>query len=60
MPFTEANIENAIIELFHDYLEYDYTKSIEDDASKCNICTLKCTLEELVVWRYLKDNPRAT
>lgn len=30
------------------------------DTSKCNICTLKCTLEELIIWRYLKDNPRAT
>ena len=24
MPFTEANFENAIIELFRDHLKYDY------------------------------------
>ena len=33
---------------------------MEDEVSKCNICTLNCTLEELAVWKYLKDNPRAT
>ena len=33
---------------------------MEDEVSKCNICTLNCTLEELSVWKYLKDNPRAT
>ena len=35
-------------------------RNMEDEVSKCNICTLNCTLEELSVWKYLKDNPRAT
>lgn len=35
-------------------------KNMEDEVLKCNICTLNCTLEELAVWKYLKDNPRAT
>nr|MBP7472936.1 Fic family protein [Prevotella sp.] len=35
-------------------------RNMEDETPKCNICTLKCTLEELAVWKYLKDNPRAT
>lgn len=47
-----------------DYLIQTYTiqsaKNMEDEVSKCNICTLNCTLEELAVWKYLKDNPRAT
>ena len=47
-----------------DYLIQTYTiqsaRNMEDKASKCNICTLNCTLEELAVWKYLKDNPRAT
>lgn len=32
----------------------------EQEFSKCNICTLDCTLEEMAVLKYLKENPRAT
>jgi fido (protein-threonine AMPylation protein) len=35
------------------------TKAIKED-SKCNICTLNCTLEETAVLQYLKENPHAT
>lgn len=35
-------------------------KDAEKIISKCNICTLDCTLEETAVLLYLQENPRAT
>lgn len=35
-------------------------KDAEKVISKCNICTLNCTLEETAVLLYLQENPRAT
>jgi len=31
-----------------------------DVASKCNICTLSCTLEEVAVLNFLREQPKAT
>lgn len=31
-----------------------------DNVSKCNICTLDCTLEEAAVLNYLREQPKAT
>ena len=41
------------------YLHIDFQSAIVKE-SKCNIYTLKLTLEELETLRYLKDNPKAT
>lgn len=35
-------------------------KNIEQNISKCNICTLKCTLEEMAILQFVKDHPKAT
>ena len=29
-------------------------------VQKCNICTLNCTLDEIALLKFLKDNPEAT
>lgn len=35
-------------------------KGKEEEVSKCNICTLNCTLEEMAILQYLQKNPSAT
>lgn len=40
--------------------QFQSAKPQEKDDSKCKICTLDCTLEEITVLQYLKENPRAT
>lgn len=35
-------------------------KDKEQNISKCNICTLKCTLEEMAILQFVKDHPKAT
>lgn len=32
----------------------------KDGSPKCNICTLNCTLEEMAVLNYLREQPKAT
>ena len=32
----------------------------QEEVSKCKICTLDCTLEEMAVLQFLKDHPKAT
>ncbi|MBR5042862.1 MAG: Fic family protein [Bacteroidales bacterium] len=46
-------------ELKNRYLHINY-QSEDKPASKSKICTLNCTLEELAVLRFLKENPKAT
>ena len=46
-------------ELKNRYLHISVQSDKEGD-SKGKICTLNCTLEELAVLRFLKENPRAT
>ncbi len=46
--------------LMHIGREVQSATSQEEKDSKCNICTLDCTLEETVVLQYIKENPRAT
>lgn len=46
-------------EMRNRYLHIDFQSAIAKE-SKCNIYTLKLTLEELETLRYLKDNPKAT
>lgn len=33
---------------------------IKENDSKCNICTLNCTLEEIAVLNFLREQPKAT
>ena len=35
-------------------------QSENENNSKCKNCTLNCTLEELAVLQFIKDNPKAT
>lgn len=35
-------------------------QSVTEDASKCNTCTLNCTLEELALLNFVKEKPNAT
>lgn len=36
------------------------TSASNDAALKCNICTLSCTLEEIAVLNFLREQPKAT
>ena len=36
------------------------TATSKAEDSKCNICTLNCTLEEIAVLNYLREQPKAT
>ncbi|MDR1937291.1 MAG: Fic family protein [Tannerellaceae bacterium] len=40
--------------------DFQSAKNAENEASKGNICTLNCTLEEHFVLEFLKNNPNAT
>ena len=35
------------------------SQSVTEDASKCNTCTLNCTLEELALLNFVKEKPNA-
>ena len=53
MPFTEANFENAIIELFHDQLGYDYLygPSVERDYKQpLYMDQLRASLQDINPW----------
>lgn len=67
--YLNAFLRNLILgentELRNRYLHVDYapSPSVQSAAtadSKCKICTLNCTLEELAVLNYLLENPHAT
>ena len=65
--YLEHFFENLLLgaqhELKNRFLHVDYEKSIQsagDDASKCKICTLDCTLEELALLKVLASNPTIT
>lgn len=34
--------------------------TLDETVSKCNICTLNCTLEEIAVLKFIKELPKAT
>ncbi len=34
------------------------SQSAAENASKCNICTLNCTLEELALLNFIKESPQ--
>mgnify|MGYP003064551663 FL=1 len=36
------------------------SQSAAENAPKCNICTLNCTLEELALLNFIKEKPNAT
>jgi len=40
--------------------KFQSAKNEENEISKCNICTLNCTLEEHFVLEFLKTNQQAT
>jgi prophage maintenance system killer protein len=68
--FLEKFFENLLLgaqhELKNRYLHVDYKaddaapQSATDEISKCNSCTLDCTLEELAVLRIIAANPTIT
>ena len=63
ISFLEKFLRNLILgeknELRNRYLHVSF-QSEEKEVSKSKNCTLNCTLEELVVLRFLKENPKAT
>lgn len=65
--YLESFFENLLFDATHDlknrYLHIDYAKDVqsaETPASKCNDCTLNCTLDELAVLQQMKKNPKIT
>jgi fido (protein-threonine AMPylation protein) len=67
--FLELFFENLLMETHHDlknrYLHVSYETSTDVQSatahiSKCNFCTLDCTLEELAVLRAIAENPQIT
>ena len=68
--FLEEFFENLLLgtqhELKNRYLHVDYkaddalAQSANFEISKCNSCTLDCTLEELAVLRAIAENPTIT
>lgn len=70
--YIEAFFKNLILSeqnelrnrsmLVQESLVRDVQSATEPDntASKCNICTLNCTLEEVAVLNYLREQPKAT
>ena len=63
MLYAQINLytiwQNHVVD---NYKRYDIqsAKNEENKISKCNICTLDCTLEEHFVLEFLKDNPKVT
>ena len=65
VKFFENLLLGAQHELKNRYLHVDYQvdapfQSATVEASKCNNCTLDCTLEELAVLRVISANPTIT
>ena len=63
MSYLEKFLRNLVLgeqnELKNRYLHISVQSENEGD-SKGKFCTLNCTLEELAVLRFLKENPKAT
>lgn len=63
MSYLVKFLRNLVLgeqnELKNRYLHIGYQRETELD-SKSNYCTLNCTLEELAILRFLKENPKAT
>ena len=63
ISFLELFLRNLVFgeknEMRNRYLHIGFQSAIVKE-SKCNIYTLKLTLEELETLRYLKENPKAT
>ena len=63
MSFLENFLRNLVLgehnDLKNRYLHINYKRPV-DSVSKCKNCTLKCTLEEQAVLRFLKESPKAT
>ena len=63
ISFLELFLRNLVLAESHELRNRDLhvdAQSDREDNSKCKICTLNCTLEELAVLQFLKDNPKAT
>ena len=63
--FLEAFFRNLILneqhELKNRFLHVSaQAQSATTDTPKCNDCTLNCTLEELALLNFIKENPHAT
>ena len=65
--YLEAFFENLLFDAKQDlknrYLHINYAKDVQSattPASKCNDCTLNCTLDELAVLQQMKQNPKIT
>ena len=53
MPFTEANFENAIIELFRDQLGYDYHYGpdvVRDYSQPLHLELVRASLQDINPW----------
>ena len=63
LSFLEKFLRNLVLgeknELKNRFLHIHYHLD-NNDNSKCKYCTLNCTLEEMAVLRFLKENPKAT
>ncbi|MBO4757003.1 MAG: cell filamentation protein Fic, partial [Bacteroidales bacterium] len=63
LSFLEKFLRNLVLgeqnELKNRYLHISFQSENNGD-SKSKSCTLNCTLEELAVLRFLKENPKAT
>lgn len=68
VEFLEKFFQNLLLNTKHElknrYLHVDYGilefQSAKKDVSKCKICTLDCTLEEMTILRAVAVNPRMT
>ena len=63
ISFLEMFLRNLVLGEQHELRNRDLhvdAQSENENNSKCNFCTLNCTLEELAVLQFLKDNPKAT
>lgn len=63
ISFLEMFLRNLVLGEQHELRNRDLhvdAQSENENNSKCKNCTLNCTLEELAVLQFLKDNPKAT
>ena len=63
ISFLEMFLRNLVLGEQHELRNRDLhvdAQSENENHSKCKNCTLNCTLEELAVLQFLKDNPKAT
>ena len=66
--YLEMFYENLLLNAKHDlknrFLHVDYNTKLEEktlsNISKCNICTLNCTLEEMAILRAIQTNNKIT